>query len=252
MAGTYFYNFNCSATLNDGQVNPFADARVRRAFAMTIDRQMIVQQITGMNQPIARSFIPPGVMANYTPPTKSGVGFDPKQAQQLLVDAGYPEGRGLDGLSILYNTGSGHEFIAQAIKNMWKQHLGVSVSLEGVEVKAFAQRMKSQDYTICRASWFGDYPDPTTFLDKMKTSDGNNDCAWSDARYDALLKQAQTQVGPTRLHTLEQAEALLLEQQPMALIFQYKNLYLWKPDQVLGLESNAWGRWRFEAVQLKP
>ncbi len=251
MAGTYFYNFNCQPKLNDGRANPFVDPRVRRAFSMAIDRRAIVERVTRMNQPIALTYIPPGSITGYTPPAQDGVTFDPDQARKLLAEAGHPDGAGLDGLSILYNTNAGHENIAQAIKNMWEQHLNVSVSLEGVEVKVFSARLKNQDFIICRASWFGDYPDPTTFLDKMKTGDGNNDCGWSNPRFDALLERAETQSGAERMRTLEAAEAVLLEDQPMALLFQYENLYLWDPAKVKGLHANAWARWRFEDVSVE-
>lgn len=250
MAGTYFYNFNCLPTLRNGQPNPLADARVRRALAMAIDRETIVTKVTKLNQPIARTYTPPGVIAGYDPPAEAGITFDSDTARALLADAGYPGGEGLDGLSILYNTGHYHELIAQAIKNMWQEELGVTVTLEGVDGKAFSTRLKQQEYTIARASWFGDYPDPTTFLDKMTTTDGNNDCKWSNAEFDALLAEAATITDPgKRMATLRDAEAILLEDAPMALIFQYVEVYLY-PETLEGLRPNAWKRWRLEDIHV--
>jgi len=251
MAGTYFYNFYCAPTLKDGSPNPLADVRVRRALSMAIDRRMLVDHVTGVGQPIARSYIPVGALADYDPPVDHGVTFDPDAAKQLLAEAGYPGGQGLDGLSILYNTGSNHEGAAQAIRRMWTQHLGVTVELEGVPVKVFSQRLKSGNYTIARASWFGDYPDPTTWLQKMTTGDGNNDCKWSNERFDALIKKADLMPrGPQRTALLREAEAILLEEQPMALLYQYVLLYL-IDEKLEGLEPNAWNRFRFEDVKVK-
>src|SRR5688500_12397848 len=99
---------------------------------------------------------------------------------------------------------------------MWEANLGVVVTLEGVETKVLGQRLKSQDFTIARASWFVDYPDPTTWLQKMSTGDGNNDCRWSNAEFDALLARAATEADPTRrLGYLREAEGILLDEQPM-------------------------------------
>lgn len=250
MAGTYFYNFNCSPTLPGvgDRPNPLADARVRRALSMAINREKITHHVTRLDQPIARSFVPPGVLRDYDPPVEAGITFDPDQARRLLAQAGYPGGKGLTGLSILYNNGQGHEYVAQAIKAMWEQTLGVVVTLEGVETKAFSDRLKSRDYTIARASWFGDYPDPTTWLDKMQSRDNNNDPGWANDRYDALLARAAAEPdNAARMALLRDAEAILLRECPMALIYQYVSIYLIKPG-VDGLTPNAWARWELESA----
>jgi len=249
MAGMYFYDFNCNPKLANGKPNPLADPRVRQALSMGIDRQAIVAKVTRLNQPIARTFVPVDAVKGYNPPVEAGIGFDPKRGKQLLAEAGYHDGAALKGLSILYNTGHGHEQIAQAIKRMWKQHLGVSVPLEGIEGKVFATRLKSQQYSICRASWFGDYRDPTTWLGKMVTEDGNNDCAYSSSEYDKLLTRAATELDvQKRFAILREAEAIMLQDSPMAMIYQYVNVYVYDPDKVRGLHPNPWSIWRLEQV----
>jgi len=252
IAGTYFYNYNCNPQLPDGRDNPLTNPRVRRALSMAVDRQRLVAQITRMDQPIARTFVPPGSMADYEPPVHAGVAYDPDAARQLLAAAGYANGRGLDGLSILYNTGQGHELIAQTIKGMWQRELGFDVALEGLDGKAFSTRLKNQQYAISRASWIGDYPDPTTFLDKLRTGAGNNDAAYANPDYDALLDRAARQTGAERLATLAEAEALMVADQPMLLLYQYVFVHCWDPDRLPGLEANAWGRWRFEKIGVMP
>ena len=252
MAGVYFYNFNCQRKLIDGSSNPLADKHVRQALSMGIDRKTLVAKVTRLNQPVARSFVPPDAITGYGPPVEAGIGFDPAAGRKLLAEAGYPGGKGLKGLSILYNTGSGHEMIAQAIKRMWEQNLGVVVQLEGIEVKSFSERLKKRDYTIARASWFGDYRDPTTWLDKMRTDNGNNDCAYSSAEYDALMHSAAGAVGDPaeRLGLLRQAEAVMLDDSPMAMIYQYISIFVYDPDQLKGMTRNPWNIWRLEQVQV--
>jgi oligopeptide transport system substrate-binding protein len=51
--GTYFWNFNCSPTLADGRPNPFADSRVRRAFALVVDKRSIADQVRRLGEPTA-------------------------------------------------------------------------------------------------------------------------------------------------------------------------------------------------------
>jgi oligopeptide transport system substrate-binding protein len=252
MAGVYFYNFNCQPTRPDGSPNPLADPRVRRALSAAINRELLVKYVTQLDQPVARSFVPPDAVAGYAAPVADGIGFDLDLARRELAAAGYPGGKGLAGVSILYNTGFGHENIAQAIKRMWQEYLGVTATLEGVEVKSFSSRLKKHEFSACRASWFGDYRDPTTWLDKMATDNGNNDCGYSNPAYDALLVQAAQESDPRqRFDLLRQAEALMLRDAPMAMIYQYVQVYFWDPQRVENIATNPWGRWRLEQVSVE-
>ena len=251
-AGTYFYNFNCQKTLPGGRPNPFTDPRVRRALSMSIDRQSIVENISRVGQPPANTFIPLGAIPGYNPPVQAGVHYDPKRARELLAEAGYPDGRGLEGLSILYNSGAKHEIAAQRIKRGWEEQLNVSVALEGVETTVFSHRLKKHIFSISRAGWYGDYRDPTTFLDKFISNNGNNDAAYSNPRYDRLMKQASLELNTDkRMKLLEQAEAMMLRDQPIAPIYQYVLLDVFNPDRVKHLYPNAWKYRRFEFVQVR-
>ncbi|QDU72789.1 peptide ABC transporter substrate-binding protein [Mucisphaera calidilacus] len=248
-AGTYFYNFNCLPTRPDGSVNPLADVRVRRALSMAIDREQLVSRVNRVGQPVARSFVPPGAVPGYEPPVESGVVYDPSAARELLKEAGYEGGEGLDGLSILYNTGGGHEDVAIAVKSMWERELGVVVTTEGVEVRTFGDRVRKQDYSIARAAWFGDYVDPTTWLDKHRSTNGNNDAKWNSAAFDALLDEAALIRDPAeRFAKLAEAEALHNYEQPIAPVYHYVTIYLFDPEKVKGVSLNTWARWRFDRM----
>lgn len=250
-AGTYFYSFNCLPRLSDGRVNPLHDPRVRRALSLSIDRSTIVRHVTRMNQPVARTFVPVGVLPGYDPPVEAGPRHDLDEARRLLAEAGFPEGRGLTGLTILYNTGHGHETIAQQIQRHWAQHLGVRVDLEGVESSVFGARLRRQDYTIARAGWFGDYRDPSTFLDKFHSAGGNNDAKYQRPEYDALLAAAAAEPDPAaRMALYRQAEAMLMADQPIAPIYQYVELRLFRPQQVRGLHLNPWDFRRLDLVRV--
>src|SRR5690606_17829664 len=76
--GTYFYNFNCLPRLPDGRVNPFSDPRVRRAFAMAIDKTTLVEQVRRCGEPAATTLIPPNSIGGYDAPR--GLPFDPAAA----------------------------------------------------------------------------------------------------------------------------------------------------------------------------
>ena len=225
---TYFYDFNCDERLSDGTRNPFADRRVRRAFVMAVDKRPIVENVTRCGEPIATTLVPRGVFADY--PAPPGLGYNAAEAKRLLAEAGYPNGAGFPHLHILFNNDfPEHAQIAQVCRRQWQINLGVELELEGVEVKVFGDRLHSHEFALGRASWYGDYMDPSTFTDVFKSTSDNNDSNWRKPEYDALLAQAAAEPDERRrMKLLAQAENMLLEDAPVMPIYQYVGHYMFR------------------------
>lgn len=248
---TYWYNFNCMPTLSDGRPNPFRDPRVRRAFAMTIDKKTIVDEVNRVGEPVANTIIPRGSIASYTSPDglkcisdfegdPAGLEAHVAEARSLLVEAGYASPADLPVIELLFNKDGGHDLIAQQIARNWQQYLGVQTSLSQKEVGVFRNDLKNANYMTSRAGWYADYADPTTFLELNRTGDGNNDRKYSNPAYDALLDKAKFELDPaTRMALLSEAERIIMEDDlPMVPIFHYVSLYLFDPDVVTGLNPH--------------
>ncbi|CAK9051173.1 Oligopeptide-binding protein OppA (Stage 0 sporulation protein KA), partial [Durusdinium trenchii] len=248
--GTYWYNFNCLPTLPDGRRNPFSDARVRRAFAMTVDKQSIVQDVQRLGNPVARTLIPKGSIPGYTSPDglrciSDAATEEEKQAivaeaRQLLRDAGYATPADVPTIEILFNKDGGHDLIAQVVQKNWQEYLGVSVRLAQKEIKVFRDDLKKQRYMVSRAGWYGDYGDPTTFLDINRIDDGNNDRKYHNPRYEQLLNEAAVELdAERRMALLSEAERISMDEDlPMVPLFHYMTVYLFDPDTLSGLNPH--------------
>jgi oligopeptide transport system substrate-binding protein len=220
--GTYFYVIN---TTKPG----LKDKRVRRALAMSIDREAIVKNVTRGEQLPAYHFTPPGT-AGYTARARFGE-FDIKRAKALLTEAGYPDGKGLPSIEIVFNTLETHRSVAEALQAMWKKNLGIDVRLLNQEWKVYLDSKKSGNYDLIRFGWIGDYPDPNSFLDLWITGGGNNDSRWSNAEYDRLIREAgRTADLEKRLEVFQQAEAILLDELPIIPVYFYTRVYAIHPS----------------------
>ncbi len=248
---TYFYLFNCADATVDGRSNPFVDARVRKAFVLAIDRRAIAEQVVGRGEIPIGSVVPVGTIPGYEPP--GGLEYDPVEAQRLLALAGYPGGAGLPEIDLLYNTGFIHERVCTAMADMWRRHLGAAIALRGKESKTFGEDRKNRRFMIARAGWYGDYGDPTTFLDLFLTGNGNNDSGHSDAEFDDVLGRAAAETdAENRLALLAAGEARLLrETVPVLPLYQATQLLAIKPH-VRGLVPNARLEFPFRYVSTAP
>lgn len=217
--GTYYYRFNTAK-------KPTDDARVRKALTLTVDRTLIVERITKGGQMPLSTFTPPNVGGyTYDGPSQLPTTVTEKEineAKKLLAEAGYPDGKGMPTIEILYNTSEAHKKIAIAIQQMWKKYLGIDAKLYNQEWKVYLDTTRSGNYTVARAGWIADYPDPNTFLDMWVTNGGNNQTGWSNKEYDKLIDlAASTNDQSKRFEYFKQAEKILLDELPVLPVYGY-------------------------------
>ncbi|MCA9285661.1 MAG: peptide ABC transporter substrate-binding protein [Phycisphaerales bacterium] len=248
--GTDFYSFNCRPTLSDGRPNPFADPRVRRAFALAVDKETLVGSVTRLNERVSGSLVPPGSIPGYEPP--KGLPFDPNRARAELAGAGWldrdqdgfleqPDGTRFPTVDLLYSTGSPrYRDLSLALRDMWRRQLGVEVELRAKEGRFYKDDLRNGNFMIARGGWYGDYGDPTTFLDLSRTADGNNDRGYSSPVYDGMLDAAERETDPERrLALLADAERLLVEEElPILPLCTYVTIYMYDPVRVMGLTEH--------------
>ncbi len=221
LLGTYFYRLNTQRPVLN-------DMRVRRALAMAVDRDAIVDKILRGGQRPAHSFVPPGT-AGYTP--AATVPTDFAAARKLLAEAGYPGGKGLPEFELLFNSSESHRLIAEAIQEMWRRELGVEVRLSNQEEKSVLETRRAGNYQILRSSWIADFVDPASFLEIWAGDSGNNYTSWKSADYDALLFSAARETDRTKRYALlQKAEGILLDGAPIVPIYHYTHVFLIQPS----------------------
>ncbi len=151
------------------------------------------------------------------------------QAKTLLQAAGYGPNKPLN-LTLLYNTSENHQKIAIAVASMWKKNLGVDVKLQNQEWKTYIDSRNTGNFDVIRASWVGDYNEPSTFLSLLTSTHSGNISRFNDPAYDKVLEQASREnTAEARNMDYNQAEKILAEKAPIAPIYQYTNGRLIKP-----------------------
>lgn len=223
---TYYYGFN-------NQKAPFDDVRVRKALSYAIDRDIIANAILGQGQKPAY-FMTPEITADFNPEMPAYGKLTQKEriaeAKKLLAEAGFDKSHPLE-FTLLYNTSENHKKIATAIQSMWKQALGVNITLENQEWKTFLDTRREGNYDVTRAGWCGDYNEASSFLSLMQSNNSSNDQKYHSAEYDAVMEKAlNAKTDEEREALYVEAEKLLARDMPIAPIYQYVTSRLVSPQ----------------------
>jgi oligopeptide transport system substrate-binding protein len=208
---------------------------------MVIDRERLATQVLRVGELPAYGWVPPGV-AGYTsqkfPWASLPYAERVREAQRLYAQAGYSRAHPLH-FELRYNAGEVHSKVAVAVASMWKDALGVDVQLVAVDYKSLMQDIDARRTDVFRLSWVGDYNDPYTFEQCLKSDFGINLTHYRSAAYDALLTKAAAEAdNASRRALLEQAERTMLEDVPLMPIYFYVNKHLVSP-RVQGWYDNV-------------
>ncbi len=223
---------------------PLDDRLLRQSLTMAIDRERLVS-IIGRGEQAAFGIVPPGV-ANYDAARFAwqNLPADERQmqAQELYRRAGYSDGVPL-AIELTYDAGDIHERIALAVSSMWRDVLGVDVTMRKLEWQYFlATRENRAEWQVMRFAWFGDYDDASTFTNIFRSTDPQNLTAYANPDYDLLLADASADRNDQqRSVKMKAAEAMLLDDYPIAPLYFYVSKHMLNPG-ISGFESNALDR----------
>lgn len=222
-SGVYFYSFNVKRP-------PFDDVRMRRALAHAVDRASLVRNVTRGGETAAHHFVPDAV-GRYPVTESMQSQLDFEAARRLLSEAGFPGGKGLAPITLLYNTAENHRAIAEAVQQTWRRELGIDVRLENQEWKVYLDNMHNRSYQVCRAGLVIEPYDPSQFLRVLTTGDGFNRTGWSNAEYDQLYGEVmQTADAARRIRIFQRMEEILNEEMPILPVYFVANQYLLRPN----------------------
>ncbi|MEF1278694.1 peptide ABC transporter substrate-binding protein [Vibrio fortis] len=232
LLGSYVYSFNTRQA-------PFDNLKVRQALSMAVNREILVDKITGQGEPEAYS-VTPNNIPNYQAPKSDFKQLDAKQrlskAKQLLKEAGYSKENPLE-FTLTYNTSENHKKIALAIASMWKP-LGVKVELENMEWKAYVAAKSSGDYQLARSWAFGDYPEPSALLEGFTCGHTANESGYCNPEFDKLMQQASLITKQEdRFKVYQKAEELLNESAAVLPLYHYNHTRLVR-NSLKGLPVN--------------
>ena len=215
---------------------------LRKALSLAIDRESLVANVALINEIPAFNFVPPVLKQGRNIPFIKS--FDIEIAKwhlnQALEELNLkPED--LNKLHLIYAKQDLSHKISQVLQEQWFKHLGITVELEALDMKSFLTKVNAHDFELCQYYWAAQYDDPMNILDRFKyASNPKNYPHWENTHYIQLLDASATLSGVERLDVLEQAEALIMEEMPLAPLFHGSSIRMMQP-YIQGMYNSSIG-----------
>ena len=220
---TYYFSVN----MTDKQPQEaLKDVKVREALSLAIDRDVIVNGILQGGQQPAYSFAHP-LTAGYTMPEIAAASMTQEErdakAVELMTEAGYGKDTPLT-INYIYNTSEAHKKIATVVSQMWKEKLGVTMSLQDMEFQTLLDTRHSKTYELARNAWCGDYNEASTFLSLLDSKSEQNDQGYANADVDKFLADAKLAKDPNPEYAKIEAQAA--KDVPIMPIYFYAKVFM--------------------------
>jgi len=194
----------------DVNKSPFDDWRVRRAFSLAIDQDILAGETAlGLVDSATGGIVTPG-MPGHSP----GIGLkhNLEEAKKLMNAAGYPEGK---GFPVVKGIGADYPFIAPInnyLKTNLHEALGVQLDWKDMPFQEALDQIMAGAADFWTGGWVPDYPDPHNFLAEAIWLQSSH---WRNEKYLELLSRARQSIDQEeRLGFYRKAEEILIAEAP--------------------------------------
>ena len=220
---------------------PFDDVNVRMAFAKSIDRESIVENVVGTRVGVpAYSFLAPGFPASNSEGLKDIQAYDCEAAQALLAEAGYPDGEGFPAQELAMR--GSPEFVlnwySAAVASI-SQCLNIEITVNNLEFQDYMTRLleRPTSLTFGGVDYGMDYLDPANMLG-VWVSTGRH--SWRNEEFDSTVQEANSFTGDPAVRTqmYQDAERVLVEDVGGAFLLHRIQGEIWQP--YINATGNCW------------
>ncbi len=249
--GTVFFEMNLTN-------KAFSDSRVRRALALAIDRNYIVESVNKSDQIPAGAFVPPLISdyegefrvngGDYISVQTNDYQKNIEEAKKLMAEAGYPNGENYPVIEVLV-ANDGNVVMVEAIQQMWK-NIGVDAVIIPREWAVILQSFRDLSYQMVLSGWTGDYNDPMTMLE-LYLSYAPSNPGYNNPEYDKLIESSKHIVNAKdRMKILHDAEKILMYDMPIIPI-HYRSNVLMVSKELKDYKLDPLAKYRFQYSYLE-
>lgn len=170
--------------------SPLRIKALRKAINYGFDRVKMVKYFrNNIGYPATAGFIPNG-LPSFNEKIVKGYTYQPEKVRQLLIEAGYPDGKNLPEIT-LHTTDNYLEQTEFIQSQLAENNIKVNISVDKPVV--LRQAVASCEYNLFKKSWVGDYADEENFMSSFYSKNfspvGSNYTHYKNPDFDVLFEK---------------------------------------------------------------
>ncbi|MES2566978.1 MAG: ABC transporter substrate-binding protein [Bacteroidota bacterium] len=212
--------------------SPLRIKALRKAINYGFDRVKLVKFFrNNIGYPATAGFIPNG-LPSFNEKIVKGYTYNPEKVRQLLIEAGFPEGKGLPEIT-LHTTDNYLEQTEFVQSQLADNNIKVNISVDKPVV--LRQAVASCEYNLFKKSWVGDYADEENFMSLFYSKNfapvGSNYTHYKNPEFDILFEKViQEQNREVKNALYQQMDQMLIDDAPIVPLYY---------DQVIRLVNKS-------------
>jgi len=241
---------------------PLNNMKVRQAIAIAINKNRIIDDVLKGE---AYGMEVKGIVAfglkGYNYSSINGLSYDVQQAQKLLADAGYPEGKNFPSLKLTTNGKNNKSLrVVLDIQKQLKANLNINVDITSTTMLEQMDETKFAKGDLSLSSWLADAPNPGSFLalvyggnvpKTIEEPSFPNTSRYKNKQFDKLYEEAIVTMDEKKRNELfAQADQILATETPILPLWYYES-YRLTQSRVLNFQPNALRVQNLTRVKLK-
>lgn len=248
---TEYLGFQLDPKAYKGGKHPFLDKRVRQAMNYAINREELVAFLRNKLGSPGEAGVVPVVMPSFDSTKVKGYTYNVVKAQELLKEAGYPQGKGFPEVTL--NSNTLHDELCQYLQKQWSS-LGIQVKIDKNNNATHTELVDNAKVQLFKASWLGDYPDAENYLSMFYSKNfspaGPNKTHFKSEDFDKLFEQSQLENDPFKRYDMyNEMDQVMMTEAPVIVLY-YDEVLRLAQNNVTGLEANPMNNLSLERVDL--
>jgi oligopeptide transport system substrate-binding protein len=209
--------------------SPLKQKLIRQAINYGFDRRKLMLYMrNSIGTPAEQGMIPAG-LPGFDSANFNGYTYNPEKAKQLLMEAGFPNGKGLPEITLstipMYADLAG--FIARELEDV-----GIAVKVNQMQKALLLEQTSKSKAAFFRGSWIADYPDAENYLALFysKNPAPPNYTRYKNPAFDELYEKALMETNDSLRNQLyHQMNQLVMNDAPVVPLWYDMALHLVQP-----------------------
>ena len=235
---TEYLGFLLDSSKIKDKTSPILNKKIRQAINYGFDRKKMMKYLrNNIGDPAVFGFIPKG-LPSFTEEIV-GYSFNPDKTRKLLIEAGYPNGKGLPPITL--TTTNDYLDLCEYIQQQLSV-FGIEIIIDVNTGATFRDMVANSKLEFFRGSWIADYPDAENYLalfySKNYSPNGPNYTQYKNYKFDTLYERAMMEVNDSLRYILYNEMDQMIIDDAAIIPLYYDEVVRFVNKNVEGFESN--------------